>query len=60
MAPAYRQVQPLAGFMTEAHPFNSFAARRWDGMRRRPNQFWWFLANPAAGSSPHPELYRFM
>jgi hypothetical protein len=29
LAPARGQVQPLAGFMTEAHRYQSFALQRW-------------------------------
>jgi hypothetical protein len=61
LAPPRWEVQPLAGFMTEAHQFKSSAARRWWGrMRRQPNQIKWLSANHIASSPPQPKSYWFM
>ena len=60
LAAACWQLQPLAGFMTEAHQYQSFAPRRCRGDAAAANQFCWLLTNPKASSPPQPNAYPFM
>ena len=60
LAPARGRVQPLAGFMTEAHRYKSFALRQFGRDATAANQFWWLSANPMASSPPQPDSYPFM